>query len=362
METEAKGKACALSLRRVTTGIVFLFLVLFSLSPVYADRGLITVSPEVSVYEPGQKAIVAWNGQEEILILSTDVTSSRETLVLELLPLPSEPKVEVASFLSFEEVQRLIWEEGVNLYRDKSFNEVQASSVQVVFHEKIGAHDITVVSATEADELIDWVEDFLQANDVDESVSLGDFEPVVKDYMGRGFRYYVLDLITVTTDERSVDPILYQFSSNFLYYPLVITSPVQGETEITLFLLTEGKVNKDYQPMRRAYYQILGENSKPIEFVLSKGDLSKIDLRIGELFEEGAWLTVLTYEGSLGSLTRDLMIAEDALDLATPVDIEVILPSTLIALCILLGAACTLAGVVCTFLITRSKKGASTSG
>lgn len=362
METEVKRKACALSLRGVSTGIVFFLLVLFSVSSVYADRGLITVFPEVSVYEPGQKAIVAWNGEQEILILSTDVTSSMETLVLELLPLPSEPDVSAASFRSFEEIQRLIWEEGVNLYKGRSLGEIQAESVEVVFHEKIGAHDITVVRATNAGELVDWIDNFLQANNVNETVSLGDFEPIVKDYMGRGFRYYVLDLITVTPDERSVDPILYSFRSSFLYYPLVITSPVLGETEITLFLLTEGKVDKDYQPMRKAYYQIPGKSWKPIEFVLSKGDLSKIDLRIGELFEDGAWLTVLKYDGNLSWLTRDLMIAEEAINPATTVEVEVIMPSTLIALCILLGAACTLAGVVCTLLIKRSKKEAVKTG
>jgi hypothetical protein len=321
---------------------------------------MIPVSPEVSVYEPGQKAIVAWNGQEEILILSTDVkTLSSETLVLELLPLPSEPEVEAASFQSFEEIQRLIWEEGLNQFMYSTEKDARGGSVEVVFHEEIGAHNITVVRATDAVELVDWIENFLIANSVDESVSLGDFEPVVKDYMGRGFRYYVLDLITVTSDERSVDPILYRFNSDFLYYPLVITSPVPGETEIVLFLLTEGKVDNDYQPMQRAYYQVLGESPKPIEFLLSKGDISKIDLRIGELFEDGAWLTVLKYDGKLSWLTRDLMIAEEALNPADTLNVEVILPSTLIALCILLGAACTLAGVVCTLLITRSKKEAA---
>ncbi|MCK4424181.1 DUF2330 domain-containing protein [Candidatus Bathyarchaeota archaeon] len=343
-------------MRRVSTGIIFFLLVLFSVSSVYADRGMIPVSPDVSVYEPGQKAIVAWNGQEEILILSTDVTSSSETLVLELLPLPSEPEVESASFKSFEEIQRFIWEEGVNQFMYSTEKDARGGSVEVVFYEEIGAHNITVVRATGADELVSWIESFLQANSVNETVSLGDFEPAVKDYMGRGFRYYVLDLITVTSDERSVDPILYRFNSSFLYYPLVITNPVPGETEIILFLLTEGKVNKDYQPMSRTYYQVLGESPKPIEFVLSKGDLSKIDLRIGELFEDGAWLTALKYDGRLNLLTRDLMIAEEALNPADTLNVEVILPSTLIALCILLGAACTLVGVGCTLLITRSKK------
>ena len=349
-------------MRRACTGIVFFLLVLFSVSSVYADRGMIPVSPDVSVYEPGQKAIVAWNGQEEILILSTDVTSSSETLVLELLPLPSEPEVEPASFKSFEEIQRLIWEEGLNQFMYSAEKDARGGSVEVVFHEEIGAHNITVVRATGAVELVDWIESFLQANGVDETVSLGDFEPAVKDYMGRGFRYYVLDLITVTSDERSVDPILYRFNSSFLYYPLVITNPVPGETEIILFLLTEGKVNEDCQPMQRAHYQVMGEGPKPIEFALSKGDISKMDLRVGELFDDGAWLTVLKYDGRLNLLTRDLMIAEEALNPADTLNVEVVLPSMLIALCILLGAACTLVGVGWALLIMRWKKESAKTG
>ncbi len=349
-------------MRRIWILIIAFTLVTLCFHAVHADRGLIPVPPEVSVYEPGQKAILAWNGQEEIMILSTDVTSSREALVLELLPLPSKPDVEAASFQSFEEIQRLIWEEGVNLYYGLSKDVARAGSVEVVFHEEIGAHDITVVRATQAVELVDWMQNFLQANNVTEIVSLGDFEPAVEDYMGRGFRYYVLDLITVGPDENSVDPILYRFDSTFLYYPLVITSPVEGETEITLFLLTEGKVDGDYDPMLKVQYRIPEESLRPIEILLSKGDLSKIDLRIGELFEDGAWLTVLKYAGKLSWLTRDLMISKEALNPAIRVDVEVILPSTLIALCVLLCVACTLAGVVFTLLITRPTKEPAKTG
>jgi len=349
-------------LRRFWILILTFTVVAICFPVVIADRGLIPVSPEVSVYEPGQKAILAWNGQEEIMILSTDVTASQDALVLELLPLPSQPDVEAASFQAFEEIQRLIWEEGVNLYYGLSKDGARAGSIEVVFHEEIGAHDITVVKATDAAELVDWMQNFLQANNVTETISLRDFEPAVENYMGRGFRYYVLDLITVGPDEKSVDPILYRFESTYLYYPLLITSPVEGETEITLFLLTEGKVEEDYQPMLKVNYQIPGESLTPIEVLLSKGDLSKIDLRIGELCEDGAWLTVLKYEGNLSWLTRDLMISKEAINPATTVDVEVILPYTLIVSCILLGAVCTLAGVVFGLLITRSMKELAKTG
>ena len=42
-------------------------------SAVEADGGWVPYFNDFSIYEPGQKAIIAWNGEEEILILSVDV-------------------------------------------------------------------------------------------------------------------------------------------------------------------------------------------------------------------------------------------------------------------------------------------------
>jgi hypothetical protein len=180
--------------------------------------------------------------------------------------------------------------------------------------------------------------------------------------MKKGFRYYVLDLVTFSPEEKSLDAILYRFDSSFLYYPLLITSPVGGNGEITLFVMTKSKVDEDYWPMQKAVYTIYGSggfpltptNQQPIEFMLSRGELSKIDLRIGEILPDGAWLTVFRYEGFLSFLTRDLMISEAALNPA--INVEVTVPVALIILCFLLGAASALAGVATTLLITRPKK------
>lgn len=339
----------------LTSAIAFLFLISLWFPSVYADRGMIPVDPEVSVYEPGQKAILAWNGHEEVMILSTDVTSSKETLVVEILPLPSKPTVEAASFQSFEEIQRLIWNEGLNMFTYDTEGQARSGSVEVVFHEEIGAHNITVVKASDTSELASWMDNFLEDSGVNDVVSLGNFESVVEDYMNRGFRYYVLDLITVSSEERSVDPILYKFNSDYLYYPLVITSPVGGDTEITLFVLTEDKIAKDYSPFQKVGYRLPEGGWTPIEIVLSKGDLAKIDLRIGEVFQYKAWLTALKYNGKVSWLDRDLMVSGVAQTPETTINVDVSFSPILIALSILLGAASTLAGVVATLLVKSSK-------
>ena len=71
---------------------VALSLLITGAQPGFADRGSIPWGdwdlqnlPEI--YEPAQNAIIAWNGKEEILVLTTDLRSSKPTKVLEVLPL-----------------------------------------------------------------------------------------------------------------------------------------------------------------------------------------------------------------------------------------------------------------------------------
>ncbi len=296
---------------QLKTVLLFFFLFLSSISvSVLADRGMIPMMPDVSVYEPGQKAIIAWNGQEEILILSTDVSSTENTTVLEILPLPSNPrKIEEASLESFDVIQDLIL---INMYMrytpppgDNWGNETV--EVEVVFHEKIGMHDITVVEARNVSHFAEWMDEFLLMNGISQQISLSGFDVVIEDYMSRGFHFYVLDLVELSSDQKSVEPILYEFDTTFLYYPLLITSPIGGDGKITLFLLTEDVIESGYHPLTKARYHGL-DFSEPIQFEVSNEALSAIDPRIGELFDGKAWMTVLIYEGPLGKLKEDMTL------------------------------------------------------
>ncbi len=345
-------------LRTTVASVLFVLLVSILLPLAYADRGGLPIIPGVSIYEPGQKAIVAWNGNEEILILSTDVRASEQTMILEILPLPSKPEIGSGSFQSFQNLQEMIWGEAVNRFYFLSSDAARGNSVEVVFHEEIGAHNITVVMAADATALVNWANDFLLSSGVDQNITLGKFQSAVEDYVSRGFRYYALDLVTLQAEERSMDPIVYKFNCSTLYYPLLITSPVGGSGKITLFLLTENKLENARYPMNLAYYQTSQTIWRPVQFMLSTGELSKVDLRLSELLPDGAWLTVLTYQGDLGSLTKDVMIAVE--DFGSPwnpiTKYVVILPTEMLVLLFALGAASALAGAGITLLVTRASR------
>ena len=269
-----------------------------------ADRGMVPVS-DVSIYGPGQKAIIAWNGEEEILILSTDLYASGDSMVLELLPLPSAPqRIEQADFASFLAIEETIEEHLPPLsWWDRKL--AGGEGIDIVFHQKIGAHDITVVSAGDAAELVSWAQGFLEDMGMEADLSSVRLENLVTGYIERGMEFFVFDLVEVTSEPKSIEPIVYQFETDFLYYPLVISSLASGYTEITLFLLTPGAVNLAELPPGLDVGYSYG---RAVRFQLDEGELGSIDLEVAELLGGGAWLTAVKYEGDLEGLESDLIL------------------------------------------------------
>ena len=207
---------------------------------VLADGGIIPVS-DVLVYEPGQKAIIGWDGQNEVFILSTDVHADSDTMALQVVPMPSQPEsVEQGTFDSFVRIGELLddrFSSRSSWFDCGMAGEEGGAGVEIVFHEKIGAHDIRVVKAADAAELVEWAEDFLAQNEIEYEISSPELESVVGDYMDEGINFFVFDLIEVGSSPESVEPIVYSFKTDFLYYPLKISSIIPGATSITLFLL-----------------------------------------------------------------------------------------------------------------------------
>jgi hypothetical protein len=275
---------------------------------VHADRCILPIT-DVDVYGPGQKAIIAWNGEVERLILSTDLYAGADTKVLEVLPLPSEPGVSEGSFQSFQAVQQLMMN---NLPR-VSVPEKELGGFEIVFHERIGAHDITVVKATSIDELVNFILDYAQKIGVSQVPSVyGRARDILQDYSTRGFNYWVLDFVDVYSTARSIEPVVYEFRSTRLYYPLKVSATANGRTEVILYLVTTELIRQEDIPakMRLASYQSIDQ---AIQFQLLPQDLSTIDSRLAELFPTGdgpvAWFTAVKYEGELSDLDFDFELS-----------------------------------------------------
>jgi hypothetical protein len=413
-----------------------LFALLLTTPTILADKGM-WIPPEVNVYGPGQKAIVAWNGEQEVLILSTDVYAlptflenldqyqliasdkhplyentwtlalfapseyppivrtwalnpfdenllhediwvlmpmpvywepeqlrmlksldeyplpdntqisdgvrfrsldeilqqiGRENLlimlphspdvvwrltpfnkhllhgstwVLEFLPLPSMPEVKEGDRESFTQIQRLLIEHARETSGPPTAGKDGAEGVEVVFHERIGAHDVRVVRVVNASEFVTWAENLLDNENIEYGAPPERLGTIVDTYLERGMSYFVFDLIEVGLSPNSIDPLIYRFQSDFLYYPLEVSSLASGTTNITLFTLTYGDIDE----------QRASESGLEVRFRfwLNKSELQSISPEIAGLFyyrnAGSACLTVLTYEGSLLDLSGDLMVS-----------------------------------------------------
>lgn len=262
----------------------------------YADRGGFSPLREL-VSESGQKAIVAWNGTYEVLILSTDVSSGTESDVVEIMPLPSNPLISKGEKQSFLKVQDLI-----NMYlavttsrwtfapgRGASGGQ-SAPSITITFQEMIGVHYITVVRAENSNELIDWLEDFLEKAGYDKWFP-SEMEELIPYYIQKGMNFFVIDVIKANSTVQTIDPLVYKFRSAKLYYPLLISSLFSGDTEIFLVTITS---------------DVLDDNSiveegfvKNAQFQVKQETLNEISSNITELFSGNPYLCYFRFSGSL---------------------------------------------------------------
>jgi len=294
---------------------VILSLVLFLLvipSLVSADKGMIIIGPkEVWLEESAQNAIVAWNGKEEVIILSTDTRSLESTLVLEVLPLPSNPtKVEEGNFDSFVMLTEIV-NKKVKAIREregyKAFGRRAISSgIEITFHKKIGSHDVTIVKVSDLDYFICWIKNFTISKGFKYREISPEFKDTVAEYLNRGINFFVFDVIEVGKDRRSIKPLIYKFETNYLYYPLKITATSDAKrsfSEINLFLIAEGIINKS--AIRSAGLRLGVGFDHYIE--LSKDELKKVSPEMAKLFNS-AYVMNVHYFGPLQWLEKDLTV------------------------------------------------------
>jgi len=282
---------------------------------------MIVVGPrEVSLQESGQNAIVAWNGSEEVIILSTDATSSESTMVLEVLPLPSNPiKVEEGSFDSFTKLTEII-NKKVRAIREQEMTKflgrgIEAPGVEITFHKKIGAHDVTVVKVNDLDYFINWVIDFTVGKGFEYTEISPEFKNTVANYLNRDIKFFVFDVIETNKDRQSIKPLIYRFKTDYLYYPLEITATSDAgwsSSNVNIFLIVKGMLDETI--VRKINLQPGIGFDYIIE--LRKRELSEVSPEIANLFSS-AYVMNAYFNGSLNKLNYDLIVHKKDIHIPT---------------------------------------------
>jgi len=286
-----------------------LFLSLFLLSiPLSADRGSIPFRPDIRIFEPAQRAMIAWNGQEEILLLSTDMKSSDPTEVLEVLPLPTEPIVKKGDLEVFKKATVLINKKlrEQHLFisrRNGGKGNPPPEAGEITFHKKIGAHDISVAHVLNKDGFITWVEKYLDSLGVKNPKVPEGLKKVVGEYLEEKFTWFVFDVISLDKELRTNDAIQYRFKTDFLFYPVKIMNTEEGYTSMDFLILTP-ELLRDFPgiPIEKIELQ-----HQPIS--VTSDELRNLNEEMNELLgqEEETKLRIWKIAGMISSFTEDLI-------------------------------------------------------
>jgi hypothetical protein len=214
-----------------------------------ADRGSIPFKAGVTIYEPSQTALIAWNGSDELLLLQTQLRASKPTKLLEVLPLPAKPTVSKGNAKAFVQATELINARHRRRRakpRDLSspFHRRNGDGPPAVVREqkRIGAHDIAVVEVLRPTDFVAWVHGFLEERDLPAARLPAPLTRITERYLADGYRWFVFDVVAVKTRATPVAPIAYRFASDKLYYPLRITQLEAGKSRVRLLLITPGGI------------------------------------------------------------------------------------------------------------------------
>jgi hypothetical protein len=284
-----------------------IFFLLLSIS-VYADRGSIPFEPDVKIFEPTQRAMIAWNGEEEILLLTTDMRASDSTEVLEILPLPNEPIVKKGDTETFVKAIRLINDRIMlqkMLYPKRNGGKERATQPagEITFYKKIGAHDISVAHVLNKDGFVKWVENYLGSLGVTNPDIPEGLKKVADEYLEEKFTWFVFDVISLDKETKTNEAIQYRFKTDFLFYPVKIMNTEEGYTSMEFLILT---------PELLRYFpgiplEEITLQHQPIS--ITSNELRNLNQEMGKLLgnREDTKLRIWKIEGMISSFAEDLI-------------------------------------------------------
>jgi len=284
--------------------IISIIIFIISSEAGYCGRAYIPINEnsKINIISPAQKAIIAWNGKKEIIILSSDIYSADNTKLLSVAPFPALPgKVNKAKVYVFLQIQSLI----------NKYGEISQNADFQKFEKLIYPLSIKAAETDSYREFVYWVKSFfLKYKAGFDQSSIRDVMSVIKSYLKDGSNNYVFEVYDINKNIMSTAPVLYVFDSSFLYYPLRIDNANTSKTDINLFLITLSKPN--ISETETGIYCKLFKNRKPVKIMIKKKDLLMISQDIYDLFKDNkqnnVWITYAGYSGEKRAFTRDFKI------------------------------------------------------
>jgi len=150
-------------------------------------------SEQLHLYSPEQKAVVTWDGKTEQMVLSSKVQTDKISNMVWVIPIQSriKPEVQRIDFSIFKDLISYFGEKEKDLHtfgRDQAVEKNATEGVSVIETKKVDIYDVSILKATSADDLLQW----LNINGYQMSE---DANPIIEKYIKHPSMYFVANKI-----------------------------------------------------------------------------------------------------------------------------------------------------------------------
>jgi len=285
-----------------------------------ADMGVVHWPPNIHISETDQNAIIAWNGQEEVLILSTNwekPSNSQTSLLLRVLPLPTEPlEIKEGETEIFDKLVKIL-NEKINAMPPTPLMEGVANAptgaepegVKIVSQKVIGAHDITVVKVLKENDFSKWIDDFATEKGLEKKQISERFKKGLLNYLQRDIKYFVFDIANLSDTKTTIKPLIYKFKSNYFYFPLLISGISEigdSEGKVSLFLIFNENLKLPGKIWHGDRYYFINDNNSNIKLTID--ELKGVSEYLSSLFNTDVFVRSFQLVGKLSEINKDVML------------------------------------------------------
>ncbi len=293
-------------MRKVVTLSICTLLLISLIGPAAGDMGAITSDQKIS--EPGQNAVIGWNETHEKLILSTEFrpTSPDKVKAIRVIPFPSLPSVKESSDEVFKEIDDILSELMISIGGSDSLGREAlgggGGGVTVEWKTQIGSHNLSAYKVHSSQQFADIVKDKFESQGVHDWEMDKEIDDIIEDYLSRDLRYFVIDVVDLKQDGNKIEPILYEFRSKELYYPLLISKLSERVGTVRLAVFTKRMMaSEEFEKSKLDMEAYTWLNNKEVKEVSSE---------LSAMFEKDkVAFTYFTYLGSSISKYRDIFSA-----------------------------------------------------
>ncbi len=307
--------------RNLTSFSIILLLSLIAMSSsftnveyVFADRGGIAATP-YKLEEPGQYAVISWYGSVEVLYLTTVVNSPVSTKLIEVLPLPSVPKIELGTKKVFEGLGSIV-QKHMSLGVPRGSGVPAAGEVEIILQKVLGPHNITVIKAENYTGFLYSLKIIAEQNgfgSLDATLENITLDYCIEDYISRGYNIFAIDIVTIEAGDNTIAPLVYTFRSNKIYYPLKISAATyEGYFRVHLYFITASPLDLEEE---LETLDIYGYAFSSPSITVRRSKLSNLDNKLTKIFPP--WIRFLSveyvsfggwYDSELSTMITDIVI------------------------------------------------------